>query len=133
MHDYIWVVVNNSLREGMVTLALKQAVMCLLLKGPVQSHGLMWIISGPFRSKFRMGYGSEIALIRLLDYTCWEQNGGSVTILTLLDFSVAFDIISDILLDWLWELVEGSTLCANVPPSSGIVPVSVGRKALTHP
>ena len=47
----------------------------------------------PFQSAFRLGFGTETALIALYDDLCWERDRGSVTLLILLDLSAAFDAI----------------------------------------
>lgn len=57
----------------------------------------------PFQSGIRSGHGAEMTLIVLVDYSHWDFDMGSTSLLVLL---VAFDAINhDILLDQL-EAVE---------------------------
>lgn len=52
-----------------------------------------------FKSDFRPGYRMKIALVTLADNLCWELDRAIVSLLFLLDRSVAFDTINhDILL-----------------------------------
>ncbi|KAF7242518.1 LINE-1 retrotransposable element ORF2 protein [Varanus komodoensis] len=64
----------------------------------------------PFQTGFRPGYGTESALVALYDDLCREKDRGSVSLLVLLDHSVAFDTIDHgILLDRLAGLGVGGT------------------------
>lgn len=117
-YDCVLVVFNNSLREKVVPLALKEAVVCCLLKEPsrvptslasfcpvsnlpflgtvvekVVTWQLQWILDkvdylDPFQSGFRPSYGTEKAMIVLLDDLWWERDGCSVNIFAFLDLSL---------------------------------------------
>ena len=64
----------------------------------------------PFQLGFRPGFGTETALVALYDDLCWERDGGSVTLLILLDLSVAFNTVDHgILLERLADLGVGGT------------------------
>ena len=58
----------------------------------------------PFQSGFRPGFGTETAVVALYDDFCRERDRGSVTLLILLDLSVALTMVS-FWVGWLgWEL-----------------------------
>lgn len=54
----------------------------------------------PFQSGFSPVYGTEIALVTLVDNLCWELDR-SVTLLFLLDLSMAFNTINHVSF-WGW-------------------------------
>ena len=75
------------------------------------------------QSGFRLDYGTETALVALVDDLCWELHRGSVSLLVLLDLSAAFDTINHgillgrlagmglggTVLQWLHSFLEGRT------------------------
>ena len=65
------------------------------------------------QSAFRPRYGTETALVALLDDLLREADGGNVSLLVLLDISAAFDTVDhDILLGRLSELGVGDLALA---------------------
>ena len=133
--------VNASLREGVVPTTLKEVVIRPLLKKPNLDPSLVanyrpvanlpylgkvleQVVAGqlqalldemdfldPFQSGFRPGFGTETALVALYDDLCRERDRGSVTLLILLDLSVAFNTIDHgVLLDRLAGLGVGGTV-----------------------
>lgn len=65
MHRWMQAIGNSSLREGVGPPALKETVMCPLLKGPLLVLDRDYL--DPFQSGFRPGFGTVIALIVLMD------------------------------------------------------------------
>uniref|UniRef100_A0A2D4LC27 Reverse transcriptase domain-containing protein n=1 Tax=Micrurus spixii TaxID=129469 RepID=A0A2D4LC27_9SAUR len=62
----------------------------------------------PYQSGFRPGFGTETALVALLDDLWREWDEGSASILVLFDLLAAFDIIDHgILLGWLQGMGVG--------------------------
>lgn len=70
-----------------------------------------WQFLDPFQLWFRLGFGTEIALVSLYDDLCQERDRGNVSLLILLNFSVTFDTINHVIfLKWLSELgMSGTT------------------------
>ena len=67
----------------------------------------------PFQSGFRLCYGTEMALVTLMDDLLREADGGNMSLLVLLDISAAFDTIDHgILLGRLSELGIGGLALA---------------------
>ncbi|KAF7239274.1 Inactive carboxypeptidase-like protein X2 [Varanus komodoensis] len=126
---WIQEVINASLRDSRMPAPLKESVVRLVLKKaslnpematnyrpvaniPFLGKVLEWVVVGqlqalldktdyldPFQSGFRPGYGTESALVALYDDLCRERNRGSVSLLVLLDLSVAFDTIDHVAFD----------------------------------
>lgn len=64
-----------------------------------------------FQSRFRLGLGTETALVALADDLCCDLDGGGVFLLVLLYFSGAFNTINHgVLLDSLQGLGSGGTV-----------------------
>ena len=134
-------VVNSSLREGVLPPALKQAIVRPLLKKPsldptnlnnfrpvsnipflgkvierVVATQLQRVLEeadylDPFQSGFRPGFGTETALVALVDDLRRGMDRGSASLLVLLDLSAAFDTIDHgVLLGRLAELGLGGTV-----------------------
>ncbi|KAF7236110.1 RNA-directed DNA polymerase from mobile element jockey [Varanus komodoensis] len=123
MCTWVQEVVNASLGEGQVPTRLKEVVIRPILKRanldpemvtnyrlvaniPFLGKVLEQVVArqlqslleetdhpGPFQSGFRPSYGTETALVALYDDLCRERDKGSVSLLVLLDLSVAFDTI----------------------------------------
>lgn len=141
MAGWVQGIINGSFRSGMVPAALKEAVIKPLLKktslNPHDLNNYRPIANIPFLGKilervvalqlqafleetdyldpfqfgFRPGFGTETALVVLVDDLRQEIDEGSASLLILLDLSAAFDTIGhDILLGCLTELGIGGTV-----------------------
>uniref|UniRef100_A0A803TBP9 Reverse transcriptase domain-containing protein n=1 Tax=Anolis carolinensis TaxID=28377 RepID=A0A803TBP9_ANOCA len=138
--EWVKVVVNASLWEGIFPVSLKLAVIKLLLKKPSLDNSLdnyRPISNLPFLGKFvervvatqlqaffvetdfldlaqsgfRPGHGTETTLVALVDDLCRELDRGSVSLLVLLDLSAAFDTVDHgILLGSLARMGLGGTV-----------------------
>ena len=113
MANWVWGVVNASLRQGRIPACLKEAVIRLLLKKPSPDPSVLdnyWPVSNiPFLGKVLehvvisqlQGFLEEVdyldafqsALVALVDDLRQELDRGSVSLLVLLDLSAAFDTI----------------------------------------
>uniref|UniRef100_A0A803U146 Reverse transcriptase domain-containing protein n=1 Tax=Anolis carolinensis TaxID=28377 RepID=A0A803U146_ANOCA len=121
--DWFVLIINASLEQGFFPSHLKQAVVRPLLKKvsldstvlnnfrpisnlPFLGKVLERVVASQLQgflddinyldqsqSGFRPGHGTETALVALVDDLCRELDRGNVTLLVLLDISVAFDTI----------------------------------------
>lgn len=148
-------VVNSSLKEGVVPQALKETVVHSLLKEPSLSKmdsfcpvsNLPFLgkvvermVEGylqrtldqadyldAFQSRFRPGFGTEIALIALMGDLWHEWDGDNASI--LLELLASFNTISHgILLGWLGSWGEWHCVVLVLLLTLGSVSVGVDRR-----